>query len=51
VRVALVTLPTRLLLKFVEELGSLLLESLAERVVVLEADTILFHEVVVRKLG
>jgi hypothetical protein len=38
-------------LELVEELGALLLESLAERVVVLEADTVLLHEVVVGKLG
>jgi hypothetical protein len=38
-------------LKLVEELGALLLESLAERVVILEADTVLLHEVVVGKLG
>jgi hypothetical protein len=47
----LVTLITGLLLELVEELGTLLLESLAERVVVLKADTVLLHEVVVGKLG
>jgi hypothetical protein len=49
--VALVTLLTRLFLKLVEELGTLLLESLTERVVVLKADTVLFHEIIVSKLG
>ena len=49
--VARITFLTRLLLKLVEELGSLLLKSLTERVVVLEADTVLLHEVVVGKLG
>jgi hypothetical protein len=38
-------------LKFVDKFRTLLLESLAERVVVLEADTVLLHEVVVGKLG
>jgi hypothetical protein len=47
----LVTLLTGLLLELVKELGTLLLESLAERVVVLKADTVLLHEVVVGKLG
>jgi len=49
--VALVTLLTGLLLELVEELGALLLERLAERVIVLKADTVLLHEVVVGKLG
>jgi hypothetical protein len=49
--VALITLLTGLLLELVEELGALLLERLAERVIVLKADTVLFHEVVVGKLG
>jgi hypothetical protein len=47
----LVTLLTGLLLELVEELGALLLERLAERVIVLKADTVLLHEVVVGKLG
>jgi hypothetical protein len=38
-------------LKLVEELGTLLLERLTERVVVLEADSILFHQIVVGKLS
>jgi hypothetical protein len=49
--VALVTLITGLFLELVEKLGSLLLHSLAERIVVLEANTILLHEIVVSKLG
>jgi hypothetical protein len=49
--VALVALLTGLLLELVEELGALLLERLAERVVVLKADTILLHQIVVSKLG
>jgi hypothetical protein len=49
--VALITLLTGLLLELVDELGALLLESLAERVVVLKADTVLLHQIVVGKLG
>jgi hypothetical protein len=38
-------------LEFVDKFRALLLESLAERIVVLEADTVLLHEIVIRKLG
>jgi hypothetical protein len=38
-------------LEFVDKFRTLLLESLAERVVVLEADTVLLHEIVIGKLG
>ena len=41
----------RLLLELGEELWTLLLERLAERIVVFKANTILLHEVVVSKLG
>jgi hypothetical protein len=40
-----------MLFKFVEELGPLLLESLTERVIILEADTVLLHQIIVGKLG
>jgi hypothetical protein len=38
-------------LEFVDKFRALLLESLAERVIVLEADTVLFHQIVIGKLG
>jgi hypothetical protein len=49
--VALITLITGLFLELVEKLGTLLLHSLTERIVVLEVNTILLHEIVVSKLG
>jgi len=38
-------------LEFVDKFRTLLLESLAVRVVVLEADTVLLHQIVIGKLG
>jgi hypothetical protein len=46
-----VTLTLLLLLDLSEELGTLLLEKLTVRIVVLERDAILLHDIVVKELG
>jgi hypothetical protein len=47
-----VTVPFPLfLLDFSKEIGSLFLEKLAVRIVILERDIILFHHIVIKKLG